>query len=104
MATAVPHQDVEERTKLHPQYNVILWNDDDHTYQYVIEMLGSVFGHTKEKAFRMAVEVDATGRVIVWTGPKEHAEFKRERIHTYGADPRIPRCKGSMSATIESVE
>jgi len=93
-----------EQTKLAPNYHVVLLNDDDHTYEYVIEMLGKVFGYGVDKAFRMAREVDTAGRVIVWTGSLEQAEVKRDRIHGYGADPRIPRCKGSMSAIIESAE
>ena len=97
-----PHVDAE--TRLAPNYNVVLLNDDDHTYEYVIEMLGRLFGYGLEKSFQMAREVDATGRVIVWTGSLEQAEVKRDRIHGYGADPRIPHCKGSMSAIIESVE
>ena len=93
-----------EQTKLAPNYHVVLLNDDDHTYEYVIEMLGKVFGYGVDRAFRMAREVDTTGRVIVWTGSLEQAEVKRDRIHGYGADPRIPRCKGSMSAIIEPAE
>jgi len=41
--------------------NVILLDDDDHTYEYVIEMLCKLFGHSQEIAYRMACEVDATG-------------------------------------------
>jgi len=48
--------------------------------------------------------VDTSGRVIVWTGSLEQAEVKRDRIHGYGADPRIPHCKGSMSAIVEPAE
>jgi ATP-dependent Clp protease adaptor protein ClpS len=101
MSTEVKDE-VKEDVKTQPPYNVILWNDDDHTYEYVIEMLGVVFGHSKEKAFRMAVEVDATGKVIVYSGALEYAEFKRDKVHAYGRDPRIPRCAGSMSATVEA--
>ena len=93
-----------EQAKLAPNYHVVLLNDDDHTYEYVIEMLGRLFGYGVDKAFRMAREVDTAGRVIVWTGSLEQAEVKRDRIHGYGADPRIPRCKGSMSAIIEPAE
>jgi len=84
-----------------PPYHVVLLDDDDHTYQYVIEMLGKLFGHNKSKAFMMAREVDTTGRVIVDTTTKERAELKRDQIHAYGADWRLKRCKGSMRATIE---
>ena len=89
---------------LTPQFHVILLDDDDHSYDYVIEMLGDIFGHSRAKAFRMACEVDFTGRVIVFTAHKERAEMKRDQIHGYGADWRIPRCKGSMSAIVEPAE
>jgi ATP-dependent Clp protease adaptor protein ClpS len=88
--------------KKQPPYNVILLNDDDHTYQYVIAMLQQLFGYPPEKGFLMAQEVDLTGRVIVLTTTKEHAELKRDQIHAFGADPWSSKdCKGSMSAIIE---
>jgi ATP-dependent Clp protease adaptor protein ClpS len=90
--------------KLIPRYNVILLDDNDHTYEYVIEMLMQLFGHSQLKAFKMACEVDFTGRVIVYTTSKERAEFKRDQIHAYGPDWRIPHCQGSMSAIIEPAE
>jgi ATP-dependent Clp protease adaptor protein ClpS len=94
----------EEKTKKQPPYHVILLNDDDHTYLYVIRMLGELFGHQPEKAFQMAKEVDSSGRVIVDTTSRERAELKRDQIHAYGKDPDIPRCQGSMSAVIEPAE
>jgi len=87
--------------KRQPPYHVVLLNDDDHTYEYVIEMLHHLFGYPPEKGFLMAREVDTTGRVIVDTTSKERAELKRDQIHAFGPDARLPRCKGSMSATIE---
>jgi len=96
--------DLEEKTRLQPPYHVVLLDDQDHTYEYVVEMLGKIFGHSREKAFQMAQEVDATGRCIVYTGSLEQAEFKRDQIHGYGADWRIARCAGSMSAIVEPAE
>src|SRR5437879_1777630 len=84
-----------------PPYNVILLNDDDHTYEYVIRMLRQLFGHNEEKGYLMAKEVDTSGRVIVLPTTKEHAELKRDQIHAFGPDPLLDRCQGSMSATIE---
>jgi ATP-dependent Clp protease adaptor protein ClpS len=84
-----------------PPYHVVLLNDDDHTYEYVIEMLRVIFGYQPERGFQLAAEVDAQGRVIVMTTHKERAELKRDQIHAYGADTRLPRCRGSMSAVIE---
>lgn len=93
-----------KKTILLPRYHVVLLDDDDHTYDYVIEMLMQIFGHSRARSFQMACEVDATGRVIVDTTTKERAELKRDQIHAYGPDWRIPHCKGSMSAIIEPAE
>ena len=56
------------------------------------------FGATEE------VPYDSSGRVIVDTTTLERAELKRDQIHAYGPDPRIPRCKGAMTAEIEPAE
>ena len=98
---ARPAETVEQKTEGLPPYNVVLLDDDDHSYEYVILMLKRVFGHPIEKGYEMAQEVDATGRVIVATTNLEQAELKRDQIHTFGPDPLIPRCQGSMSATVE---
>jgi ATP-dependent Clp protease adaptor protein ClpS len=84
-----------------PLYHVVLLNDDDHTYDYVVEMLQKLFVMTASKAFQHAVEVDTAGRTIVITCDLATAEFGRSQIHSYGADWRMPRSKGSMSAVVE---
>ena len=91
----------QRKPKRQPRYNVILWNDDDHTYEYVVTMMMDLFAHPPEKGFLIAKEVDSRGRAIVLTTTKEHAELKCEQIHAYGKDKLIKRCKGSMWATIE---
>lgn len=84
-----------------PPYNVVLLDDDHHTYEYVIEMLGVVFAYDKTRAFKLAKEVDTQGRVILLTTHKEKAELKRDQVTAYGADVRMASSKGSMSALIE---
>ena len=97
-------EDAKEDVKKQPPYHVILFNDDDHTFEYVIEMLKKLFAHPEPKGFQMAYEVHTKGRVIVDTTSMERAELKRDQIHAYGPDRRLERCKGSMSATIEPAE
>ncbi len=82
-------------------WNVVLLDDDFHSYDYVIEMLMAIFGYPIRKAFRMTVEVDTKKRVIVWSGHLERAEAYRDEIHAYGADPRMEISKGAMSAVLE---
>jgi ATP-dependent Clp protease adaptor protein ClpS len=85
-------------------FHVVLLDDDEHTYEYVIEMLQKLFILSKEAAFRHAVEVDSTGRTIVITCEKPEAQFACDQIHAFGADPRMPKSKGSMSAVLIPVE
>jgi ATP-dependent Clp protease adaptor protein ClpS len=100
----LPKAEEEQKTKRQPPYHVILHNDNDHTFDYVIAMLQRLFGHPRTKGFQMAEEVHTRGRVVVDTTTKERAELKRDQIHAFGPDPLIPRCKGSMSASIEPAE
>lgn len=111
-AVATVEEEVIERAKpenrqpprRQPRYNVILWNDDDHSYEYVIEMMQELFAFPAEKAFGVAKEVDTSGRCVCLTTTMEHAELKRDQIHAFGRDQLIARCTGSMSASIEPIE
>ena len=101
MTSPTPVQESGRKEELTPLYNVVLLDDNDHTYDYVIEMLMKLFFKTADEAYRHAVEVDTHKRTIVMTCDKPMAEFARDQIHAYGADWRMPRSKGSMSAIIE---
>lgn len=82
-------------------WNVVLLNDDDHTYDYVIHMMQSLFAMQRERAFQVAESVDKSGRAVCITTHREHAELKAEQIMGFGRDPALATCKGSMSAIIE---
>ncbi|MFO0945911.1 MAG: ATP-dependent Clp protease adaptor ClpS [Planctomycetota bacterium] len=76
----IPDSDLTTKKKRQPRYNVILLDDNDHTYDYVIRMLVKLFGFTEEKSYQFACEVDSQGRVIVMTTTREHAELKQIRF------------------------
>ncbi|MCZ2076873.1 MAG: ATP-dependent Clp protease adaptor ClpS [Bryobacteraceae bacterium] len=99
--TILPEKHTKEREKLEPLYNVVLLDDDEHTYDYVIEMLQTLFFCSAADAFRHAVEVDTTGRTVVITCERTEAEFARDQIHAFGRDWRMAISKGSMSAVLE---
>ena len=84
-----------------PLFNVVLLDDDDHTYEYVVEMLAKLFAYPETTAWNMATEVDTNGRSVVVTCEREIAEFGRDQIHAFGADWRMPWSKGPMSAVVE---
>jgi len=92
----------DERPKKQPRYHVILWDDNDHSYDYVIRMMKDLFGHPAEKGYELAREVDTAGRTVCLTTTLEHAELKRDQVHAFGRDRLIARCKGSMTCTLEA--
>lgn len=94
----------EPESRTERLWRLVLIDDDDHSYDYVIEMLGAVFGYGREKSFALARIVDTHGRVTLMTGEKSACEAKQGQVHAYGADPRIPRCKGSMTAIVEEAD
>ena len=102
VAVAQPKKKPKGKPRRQPRYNVILWNDDDHSFEYVIEMMQKLFGHDQVRGFQIADTVHHQGKAICLTTTLEHAELKRDQIHAYGPDKGIKRCKGSMSATIEA--
>jgi ATP-dependent Clp protease adaptor protein ClpS len=98
-----PSRKKPRRARL-PLYNVVLMNDEEHSHEYVVEMLQSIFAYPPETGFQLADEVDRRGRVIVFTGHHELAELKKEQIDDFGSDPRIEECEGSMTAVIEPAD
>src|SRR5579884_2767236 len=65
----------KNKPKKQPNYHVIIWNDEEHTYEYVIELLMTLFAHSFETAFQITHEVDHAGKGIAYTCHKELAEL-----------------------------
>ena len=83
---AKPKVDPNNKPRRQPPYALIVENDDDHTYQYVILGLCKVCGHTFTKAFKLADQIDKQGQAVVWTGTLELGELKRDQIRGLGPD------------------
>jgi len=101
---ALPAPTRTTRTQKPWLWNVVLLNDEDHTYEYVIEMLSRVFGHKVEEGFAIAKRVDRDGRAVCMTTHRELAELKQELVHGFGRDVRLQACVGSMTAILEPAE
>lgn len=99
--TATPQAE-KPKPKSLPTWNVVLMDDDQHTYDYVIEMLINLCGHSLDSGFRLARRVDQQGRAVVFSAHRELAELKREQIEGFGSDPRIASCQGPMTAVLEA--
>jgi ATP-dependent Clp protease adaptor protein ClpS len=92
----------QNQPKILPPHAVILHNDDINTFQHVIGVLKRVFGYNTAHAFVLAVSAHRRGRTVVWSGQKEHAEFKAEQVVCCGADP-VMRSRGALPLKV-SVE
>jgi ATP-dependent Clp protease adaptor protein ClpS len=84
-------------------WKVVLFNDEEHTYDYVVEMLTSACKLSRENAFRCAVEVDMTGKTIVFYGTRPDCETVCSKILSFGPDHRLPQSMSSMSAETQSL-
>ena len=93
--------DRKNQTRKQPPYNVIVLNDEEHTFEYVIEMLTKIFGHSLAIAETLTWRIHNTGRAIVLTTHRELAELKCDQVLGYGPDPRMSVSKGPLGCYIE---
>lgn len=100
----LPAQRTEPQTGRPRLWKVVILDDEDHTYDYVIEILTSLFGHSDEKAFAIAEAIDIEGRGVAGTFHREFAELRREQVFSFGADHRIAMSAGPMSVVLEPAE
>lgn len=96
-----PKRRKKSKPKHEPRYHVILWNDDVHTFDYVIMMLQALFGYPREKGRQLANEIHNRGRAVVYTSSLEKAEIKRDQILAFGPDPFAMEEIGPLMATLE---
>lgn len=65
-------------------YSVILYNDDVHSVEFVVDaLLKSVERLNRDQAVSITLETHNTGRAIVITCPLEHAELYRDRLASF---------------------
>jgi ATP-dependent Clp protease adaptor protein ClpS len=100
--TTQPKEEERTRTRRVPPYNVILENDDFHSFEFVVGVLQKALGYTQQHAFQLTEQAHTTGRAVVWTGTKEVAELKVDQIRTfhevrYGDGAKL----GPLTCTIE---
>lgn len=110
MAPTLPSPGVETETapetanERSPLYHVVLFDDDEHSYAYVVEMMRVLFDMSAEEGFEIAYEVDHIGQAVVKTCPHEEAVAAQKAITSYGPDYRMENSQGSMGCVIEPAD
>lgn len=95
----------KKKPQKQPPYNVIIWNDEEHTIDFVIELLMMLFNHDFDTAAELTMKVHLEGRAVVFTTHKELAELKRDLVIAY--KPHFAEAAaniGPLHATIEPAE
>ena len=100
-AEVVPEQKDIEHQEHGRLFHVVLLDDDEHTYDYVIEMLQKLFFLSAEAALQHAVEVDTAGRTIVITCERSAAEFARDQIHAEANAKHMERLSEQQMTLLE---
>ncbi len=67
-------EDIRHGADISGPWIVILYNDEEHTYDDVILILQKATGCSVEKGFAIALEVDTKGRAICYSGSKEECD------------------------------
>src|SRR5687767_677534 len=98
---AEPEVGQESSDETEGLFHVIILNDEEHTIEYVVEMLQAVVGLSASDALARTLEADSTGSSVVRTCALSEAETRRDLIHAYGPDWRLPRSRGSVTALVE---
>ena len=81
------------RTLPQRPYQVVVWNDPVNLMSYVSWVFRSYFGHSKERAEHLMMQVHTEGKAIVASGAREEAERDVTAMHNYG-----------LQATLEATE
>lgn len=70
---------------LYGNWKVIVMNDSHNTFDGVAQALARVIpGMTIDKGYAIADMIHNSGQALVWSGPKEPAEFYHEQLAGFG--------------------
>ena len=91
---------VADASETDPTY-LIVYNDDTHTYQYVLVALNKALGLQSNVGFRIAHQVDRSGGAAIACRSETVAASAKAILDGLGPDALIPRSTGSMRTSVE---
>jgi ATP-dependent Clp protease adaptor protein ClpS len=74
----------DDAVKLDGPWQVVLFNDDHNTAEFVVECLMRVFGHPEQMAVKIMFEAHAKGRSIAEVEDREDAQLHKDQLQSYG--------------------
>ena len=76
--------DVDEDVDEDQPWVAVVWNDPVNLMSYVTHVLMELFGHPREVAEAMMLDVHHKGRAAVSAGTREQMEHDVSRLHAKG--------------------
>jgi ATP-dependent Clp protease adaptor protein ClpS len=86
LATPDVREDEDLRQAVDPDrpWQTVVWNDPVNLMSYVVRVLRTYFGYSREKATRLMLAVHNEGHAVVAEGPREQMELHVQAMHDYG--------------------
>jgi ATP-dependent Clp protease adaptor protein ClpS len=81
--------EVDVLTAYEKPYQIIVWNDEVNTFDWVIETLVAVCGHTEEQAEQCALLIHTQGKYAVKNGSYKELKPKCDAITERGIGATI---------------
>ena len=82
-------EETDVLTSVQHPYQLIVWNDEVNTFEWVIETLVDICGHTSEQAEQCAMLIHTKGKYAVKQGDYEALKPMRDAITDRGIGATI---------------
>lgn len=82
-------EDTDVLTRTEDPCNLVVWNDEVNTFEWVIETLIEVCGHSTEQAEQCAYIIHFQGKYAVKNGPYDHLKPLCDAITERGINATI---------------
>ncbi len=70
----ITREKTEEQTELNNPWQVILFNDEVHSFDQVILQIQKAAGYSLEKAFELTIRVHEKGKAMIYVGSEADCE------------------------------
>ncbi len=78
------------KLKQPPQFKVVMVNDDFTPMEFVVEVLQTFFGHSRETAVQIMLSIHQLGKGTAGIYPAEIAETKAAQVNNYARKNQHP--------------
>ena len=78
------------KLKKPPMFKVLILNDDYTPMEFVVHVLEAIFGHNRESATRIMLNVHKSGKGVCGIYSRDIAETKVTQVNSYSRENKHP--------------